>query len=199
MWNAFPQAAVSAGKEPSTQHSILSLLSRDVPGDQYGDKLTCIFLRWDSPAPSTCSCALWECPSEGHCPRQLQGATLNTRKAPKSPWLCTQCDLTAPHIINLSFTSGDFNKGRGTNSCPIHAPQNKILAAFSKHTWAEARGNFHIAFFPPHYMPALLVTGAVLCHYFVQCWRRRWQHGKDGMNSLRKAFWRWWNKVSKNS
>lgn len=40
-------------------------------------------------------------------------------------------------IINLSFTCGDFNKGRGINSWPIHAPQNKILAVLSKHTGAR--------------------------------------------------------------
>lgn len=197
MWNAFPQAADSEGKEPSTQHSILSLVSRDVP-DQYRDKLTCIFLRWGGAVPSTCSCILWECLSEGHCPRQLQGATLNSRKALKSLWLCTQSDLTAPHIINLSFTCGDFNKGRGTKSWAIHAPQNKTLAVLSKHPGAETGGNFHVAFLIPFH-DCCVGNRCCVVPLFVQCWRRRWQHGKAGMNSLRKAFWRWWNKVSKNS
>lgn len=130
------------------------------------------------------------------CIKQHEGSNIPVTLQPV--WSDSRLDHKTS-VLHMGGFTAVLMKEKAETGLPVHAPQNKILTVLSKHTVAETRGSFHTASFSSHYMNTLLLTGAVLCYYFMQCWRRRWQHGKVGMNSLRKVFWRWWNKVSKNS
>lgn len=136
-------------KEPSTQHCVLSLVSRAVSGDQQRDKLAF------SQGKMVRFLHLPRYPGEGHCfLRQLQHTVLNQREGSNVPntlhsvWSDSESDHKSPLYMRVILQL--FSKVKGTNrlTSPCSPKQNPC-SSFHTHSSWDQREIPHCIFLTP--------------------------------------------------